>query len=539
MKTKLKSGLLLIAVIMTGIAISCKKDVNVQTINLDQTTATVQVGNTLTLNVIFNPVDATNKNIDWQSDNTAVASVSDGVVTAVALGQANITAVSQDVPAKTAVCEITVVPSDGQQITVSGDITSDTHWYANARYFLSGYVYVKNNAILTIEPGTVIKGVSTTKGTLIIERGSKIMAQGTSTSPIIFTSDKPAGQRASGDWGGVVLCGKATTNKHDSGAGVGVAEGGIGSQYGGTDDADNSGVLQYVRIEFPGIPLSSTANSEINGLTLYSVGSGTTIDHIQVSFSGDDSYEWFGGTVNCKNLVAYRGLDDDFDTDNGFRGHVQFAFCVRDPNISDQSGSNGFESDNDADGSVLTPVTKPIFSNITLFGPLCVTNPLPANHLFKRSMHIRRSSRLCVYNSIFAGWPVGLIIDGGTGNSPTMANNNVLQIEKVILAGMPANFEVASGTPVTPWTIGEEQAYFEDASRGNIDDMTVADIIGTTLINLTSPALMPQAGATWLTGASFTNSNLSGFESVAYKGAFGSTDWTSGWCNFNPQSTTY
>ena len=278
---------------------------------------------------------------------------------------------------------------------------------------LSGFVYVKNNAELTIEPGTVIKGVADTKAALIIEKGSKIIAQGTAEAPIVFTSAKEKGSRASGDWGGIVICGKATTNKHDGGtAGNGIAEGGIGSTYGGSDDSDNSGILQYVRIEFPGILLTSTDNSEINGLTLYSVGSGTTIDHIQVSYSGDDSYEWFGGTVNCKYLVALRGLDDEFDTDNGYRGNLQFLFGLRDPDNSDQSGSNGFESDNDADGSTLTPTTRPIFSNVTLYGPLTVTETLPANHLFRRAMHIRRGSQLSVYNSVFVGYPRGLILDG-------------------------------------------------------------------------------------------------------------------------------
>ena len=238
---------------------------------------------------------------------------------------------SQEDPTIRATCSILVTPSTGQVIQVSGDITENTIWYSAAKYMLSGFVYVKNNAELTIQPGTIIKGVSGTKAALIIERGSKILAQGTSSAPIVFTSDKPKGERASGDWGGLVLCGKATTNKHDNGAGVGVAEGGIGSNYGGTDDADNSGILQYVRIEFPGIPLTSTQNSEINGLTLYSVGSGTTIDHIQVSYSGDDSYEWFGGTVNCKYLVAMRSLDDVFDTDNGYRGKLQFLFGLSDP----------------------------------------------------------------------------------------------------------------------------------------------------------------------------------------------------------------
>ena len=523
------------------IATSCENDIALTGIALDQLTSSVMVGATIDLNVIFNPTDATNKGIKWSTENDAVATVTDGMVTGVALGTTVIKAVSNENSTLQAACNILVIPSNGQQITLSGDITSDLTLYSNARYFLSGFVYVKNNATLTIQPGTIIKGVSGSKGTLIIERGSKIMAVGTASQPIIFTSDKPVGQRAAGDWGGVVVCGKATTNKHDSGTGVGVAEGGIGSQYGGTDDADNSGMLQYVRIEFPGIPLTSTANSEINGLTMYAVGSGTTIDHIQVSFSGDDSYEWFGGAVNCKYLVAHRGLDDEFDTDNGFKGKVQFLMGIRDPNISDQSGSNGFESDNDADGSILTPVTRPVFSNATLFGPLASTTTLPANHLFKRSMHLRRASQLCVYNSIFVGWPKGLMIDGTTGNCPTMAKTSTLQIEKCILAGMLTNFEVASGTPVDPFSVAEEQAYFEDASRGNDDSETVADIIGSTLFTLTSPDFMPPANSFYLTGAAFTNSNLNSsfFTQVVYLGAFGTTNWTSGWCNFDPQNTSY
>lgn len=541
---KMKNLFVMIAAvaIMTCISTSCKEDIMVSSITLDKIDAAVAVGATTTLSVVFTPVDATNKGITWSTDNSSVATVdNNGVVTGVALGTAIISATSVDNSTLTATCNVLIIPSNGQQITLSGDITSNLTLYSNARYFLSGFVYVKNNATLTIQPGTIIKGVSGTKGSLIIERGSKINAAGTSAQPIVFTSDKAPGLRAAGDWGGIVICGKATTNKHDSGAGVGVAEGGIGSLYGGTDDADNSGLLQYVRIEFPGIPLTSTANSEINGLTMYAVGSGTTIDHIQVSFSGDDSFEWFGGTVNCKYLIAHRGLDDEFDTDNGFKGKVQFILGIRDPNISDQSGSNGFESDNDADGSTLTPSTKPIFSNATILGPLCSTTTLPANHLFKRSMHLRRSSQLCVYNSLFVGWPKGLLIDGTTGNSPTMAKTNVLQIEKCVLAGMQANFEAASGTPADPFSVNEALVYFEDASRGNMDNKTVSDILGANLLSLTNPNFMPASGAFYLTGAAFTNSNLSStfFTVVTHLGAFGTTNWTTGWCNFDPQTTVY
>jgi hypothetical protein len=152
---------------------------------------------------------------------------------------------------------------------------------------LDGWVYVKSGATLTIEPGTVIRGSKANKGALIIEKGARIIAEGTASDPIIFTSNQDAGSRSYGDWGGVIVLGNATVNKVDP-----VIEGGPTSTYGGSDDADNSGVLKYVRIEFPGIAFQP--DKEINGLTMGGVGTGTEIDYVQVSFSGDDSYEWFG-----------------------------------------------------------------------------------------------------------------------------------------------------------------------------------------------------------------------------------------------------
>lgn len=522
-------------------AVSCEKEIPVTSLSLDRQEATVQVGATLTILPVIDPLDATNRNVTWTSSNTGIATVNGGVVTGVAIGNATITAASDENPLFTATCEVTVVPSTGQVITVSGDITTDTRWYAQAKYHLSGFVYVKNNATLTIEPGTIIKGVSNTKATLIIERGSKIMAEGTSDKPIVFTSDKAPGQRATGDWGGIVIAGKAKTNKHDDGTGVGIAEGGIGTKYGGTDDNDNSGVLQYIRIEFSGIPLTSTANSEINGLTLYSVGKGTTIDHIQVSYSGDDSYEWFGGNVNARYLVALGGLDDAFDTDNGFSGKIQFGFILQDPLKSDQSGSNAFESDNDADGSLLTPLTAPVFSNITALGPLTVTATLPAETKHEKAMHLRRGTMTSVYNSVFAGFPQGLSIDGQKGNSPTRADQNELQIENTILAGMTVSYVEKTGTVAVPYTVAQHQAYFTASARNNADNMTVADIIGTGYISLTSPNLLPTAGSPLLTGASFANTRLTDpfFSPTTYRGAFGTVNWTSGWCNWNPQITVY
>ncbi|HEX2970131.1 MAG TPA: Ig-like domain-containing protein [Bacteroidales bacterium] len=514
---------------------SCeKKEVGVTGLELDKNEASVQAGATIQIATFITPADASNQNITWKSSDQSVATVEDGAVTGVAIGNVTISAISQADTAIKASCNVSVTPATGQVVTVTGDITSDTKWYAAGKYMLSGFVYVKNNATLTIEPGTVIKGVSGTKAALIVERGSKIMAQGTASSPIVFTSDKPKGQRTYGDWGGLVLCGNAPTNKHDSGAGTGIAEGGIGSLYGGNNSADNSGVLEYVRIEFPGIGLTATANSEINGLTLYSVGSGTTIDHIQISYSGDDSFEWFGGTVNCKYIVAFRGWDDDFDTDNGYNGKVQFFVGLRDPNTADQSQSNGFESDNDADGSTLSPVTSPVFVNGSLFGPLTTSNTT-ANALFRHAMQIRRGSRLSVYNSIFAGWPFGLYIDGAKGDSPAQATANTLQIENSVLSGMTTFYK----TDAT--SLQNTESWFTDASRHNETRATNDLLQLNNPFSLTTPDFLPAAGSTLLSGASFTNTRLtdSFFTQVAYRGAFGSTNWTTGWCNFDPQNTDY
>jgi Bacterial Ig-like domain (group 2) len=537
MKKILKRSKQLLA-FMTGFLLlitSCKKDdVIVTGITLDKTIATVQVGATVNLAPFLVPADATNKNIKWRSASQAVATVADGVVTGVSLGTTDIMAISQSDTTIKTTCSVLVTPSTGQVITVSGDITVDTKWYAVAKYMLSGFVYVKNNATLTIEPGTIIKGVSGTKGALMIERGSKIMAVGTAANPIVFTSDKPKGQRSYGDWGGVVLCGNAPTNKHDQGTGVGIAEGGIGSLYGGNNPADNSGIMQYVRIEFPGIGLTAVANSEINGLTLYAVGSGTTIDHIQVSYSGDDSYEWFGGTVNCKYLVALRGWDDEWDTDNGFSGKVQFFVSLRDPAIADQSTSNGFESDNDADGSTLTPTTSALFVNGSVFGPK-VTTSTTINSLFGHGAQIRRSSRLSLYNTVIAGWPYGIYIDGALGDSPAQATANTLQIENCIISGMGSNYKENSTS------LQGTEAWFTATAKHNTVLATNDLLMVTDPFNLTHPNFLPATGSPLLTGASFTNTRLtdSFFTSVTYKGAFGTTDWTSGWCNFDPQNTDY
>jgi hypothetical protein len=203
------------------------------------------------------------------------------------------------------------------------------------------------------------------------------------------------------------------------------------TQHGGNFDTDNSGVLQYVRVEFAGIPLEP--NKEINGITFGSVGSGTTVNHCQVSFCGDDSYEWFGGTVNCKYLIAYRGLDDDFDTDFGYRGKVQFGLSIRDKDLSDAAGdSNSFECDNDATGSTAQPKTRPIFSNMTLVGPKGNGSiSLPVGEKFEKAFRLRRNTATSCFNSLVVGWEKGLSIEGTAvvanvnGDTLVFSNNSL------------------------------------------------------------------------------------------------------------------
>lgn len=379
--------------------------------------------------------------------------------------------------------------------TVSSDITSNTTW--SGVICLQNKVYVKNGATLTIQPGTVIRGDKSTQGTLIITRGSKINAAGTASQPIVFTTNEDIGNRFEGDWGGLVVLGAARNNQPGGVANIEGIAPTTDTEFGGSNDADNSGVLQYIRIEFAGIALQP--NKEINGITFGSVGSATTVDHIQVSQSGDDSFEWFGGTVDCKYLIAYRGLDDDFDTDFGYRGRVQFGLIIRDKDLSDAAGdSNAFESDNDATGSVAQPLTKAIFSNITIVGPKGNGSiALPVGEKFEKSFRLRRNTSLSVFNSISTGWEKGLSIEGTsaednfTGDSAFFANN--------ILAGY------GTGVKVVTASMSFYNNFF--GSENNDSTSTVSAVNWVNLFTAlgSTPDARLNASSVAATGASFTN----------------------------------
>lgn len=368
-------------------------------------------------------------------------------------------------------------------VEVTANITTDTHWTAGNTYILRNQIYVKNGATLTIDPGVVIRGDHNATGAgLFITRGSKIMAVGTATQPIVFTSDNAAGSRAKGDWGGVILLGKGAYNVN---GGVNYIEGIAQSpdtQYGGgatPDNADNSGTLKYVRIEFAGYVYAP--NQEINGLTFGAVGSGTTIDNVQVSHSNDDAFEWFGGAVNCKHLVSFRNLDDDFDTDNGYSGTVQYGLVIRDPQIADDpavSTSEGFESDNNANGTAVSPYTSANFSNITLLGPV-FRSTLPNGGAiaagYKRGARLRRNTQLKINRSIFMSFINGLFIDGASTEANATAGN--LVVNNTVIAGTRDKALEVTSTSTFDITSWFNAATFAKVSTGNIIKTSAADLL--------------------------------------------------------------
>ena len=415
--------------------------------------------------------------------------------------------------------------------TLTGEISGITRNLVNDTvYILNGFVYVEDGATLNIEAGTIIRGDKDTKGSLIVTKGSKIYANGTADQPIVFTSNQPEGTRNYGDWGGLIILGNAPINVP---GGTAVIEGGVDTPegdgvYGGLDPLDNSGIIKYVRIEYPGIAF--VPGNEINGLTCGGVGAGTVIDHVMVSRSGDDAFEFFGGTVTAKYLIAHNALDDDLDTDFGFQGKIQFAVVKRDPNFADVSGSNGFESDNDATGSTNAPQTNPTFSNITVVGPIQNAGDV-INVNYKRGAHLRRNTSTDIFNSVIIGYPSGIMIDGALCEASATDNN--LKVQNTIIAGHNNDFEVAAGSTF------DANAWFTTAAYNNTIYDLSSDVMLTDAYNATSPNFLPMAGSPLLSGSSFAAPELAGFTNTTYRGAFGDLDWTSCWANWDPQNTNY
>lgn len=419
---------------------------------------------------------------------------------------------------------IVETPDPAIKALLTGDITENKTYTANDTVSLVGYVYVKSGATLTFESGTIIKSDIASKGALIIERGAKLVCNGTQDKPVVFTSGKPINERQPGDWGGIILLGKAPTNRTTEP----IIEGGVVKPYGGTDANDNSGSLRYVRIEYAGI--AAEPGSEINGLTLGGVGSGTVLENIMVAYANDDAFEFFGGTVNAKNLIAFATSDDDFDFDFGYTGRIQYAIAFRDPAIDDSDAGNGVESDNDGTGTSATPFTLPTLSNFTWIGPNGAANTAPNLNFANRW---RRGTKFSVHNSILMGFPKGgFVIDG---ESTALAySNGESQFKSNIVQASTFPFKSVGNTVYINDQQLEDKAILDGCLKFN----TSVQIGLTNISNLNAPNFKPAANSPALTGANFTGLN-SFFTVGTFRGAIGASDWTTGWTNFNPQTTVY
>jgi hypothetical protein len=270
---------------------------------------------------------------------------------------------------------------------------------------------------------------------------------------------------------------------------------------------------------------------------LCGVGRGTTIDHLQISYVGDDAIECFGGTVNVKHIVCYRNWDDDFDTDFGYRGFVQFGLSVRDPQIADQSGSNGFESDNDAQGNAYNPYTQPHYSNMTVVGPYTFDTNINSN--FKRGAHLRRNTQTSIFNSIITGYPVGLLVEAST--TQDNATTGLLRFQHNVLGNMADT--LATVTTANPNNVNGTfniSSWFGTSGWNNETVNSTSDFQFTNS-SLSAPDFTLNVSSPYNTGADFTNDYLAAsfFEPVTYRGAFGSTNWTSGWANWDPINEPY
>ncbi|WP_435353422.1 Ig-like domain repeat protein [Emticicia sp. SJ17W-69] len=459
---------------------------------------------------------------------------------------------------------VTAVPPT-PVVEVKGNLEGNVTWTADKIYKLVGFVRVgqedvfgtiTKTGVLTIEPGTRIIGDRATKGTLIVQRGSKIIANGTVEKPIVMTSERNPGEKEAGDWGGLVICGKAPNNLPDDKANREL-EGGYGAFHGGSDAADNSGSLKYVRVEYAGIPINP--NQEVNSFTFGSVGSGTTVDYVQASYGLDDSFEFFGGTVNCKHLIAYRGLDDDFDNDNGYSGYVQYAVGIRGTTQADQSGSNGFEVDNDANGSSNTPFTSAIWANVSIIGAKGKAET-SINIQFQNGAQLRRNNKLKIYNTFITGYPNGVYIDSQRGSAKTNAEKGDIDLQNVVLAGVdgwgtngwgqgfatnPKGFavsDVEQNAALTPILIGTQKPseWFVALKGNKILANTSKTGLSSTLWGTGTPTFTLTTGtAESLIGASLPATLPAFFDKTDFVGAFKDTDWTKTWAEFNPQSIQY
>ncbi|HKT59686.1 MAG TPA: hypothetical protein VJQ46_06520 [Gemmatimonadales bacterium] len=394
--------------------------------------------------------------------------------------------------------------------TLTNPIAASRTLYADTVYTLSGYVKVQNGATLTIQPGTRIIGDTTQPGSsLWILRGAKIDAQGTADAPIVLTSARSPGNRKPGDWGGLIIIGNGIINR--TGASI-LTEGGAAGQAenyaGGNDNSDNSGTLRYVRIEFAGYDISNGAGQELNSLSSYAVGRGTTYEYIQTMSGLDDSFEYWGGAVDGRYLISYESGDDHFDWTEGYQGRNQFLIAFQSQRLTPEPGTGVFSSDPrgfEGDGcdpavagctvtttGTSTPYSMPVWANFTLIGPGQLAS-IPSDG---NGAVFRRGTGGTLFNGVLSRWK-GIALNFRDEWTDTLfEQRDSLNVANVILAQNGFNFDTVGAGFAQDTKFGPANAIQAFASNVAVDTL-----LGLSL-NPSALDWTPKAGSPAASGGS-------------------------------------
>jgi hypothetical protein len=456
-------------------------------------------------------------------------------------------------------------------VTLSGSIAANRTLTPDTNYVLRGFVYVNSGATLTINAGTRIVGDTTALGSaLFVLRGARIVANGTEAAPVVFTSQRSAGNRSPGDWGGLIIVGNARNNR----SGNIIVEGSDGSVLGGnssgvvytggSNDADNSGTLRYVRVEFAGY--ATLTDAELNSYTFAALGSGTTLEYLQSVSGLDDSFEWFGGTVDGKYLMSYEAGDDHFDTSEGYRGRNQFLIAYQSAYLTPRAGAGaistdpqGFEVDGCNGGGCVAPAggnaqssgaadglwNMNMFANFTLIGVGAgVTTPTNGGV----GMVLRRGTGGYYVNGVVARWPRQAIsLRDSTSNNRFQADSLIVRNLYVADNGLQN-----SGVTFDPTgtNFGQEAAFTARNSNITVAASTVTAASLFTALPAGGTTAPTVAGFDWSpgSGSPIATGGLSSFSAdpriaaragtfivpTAYRGAAapGGTKWWANWTNY-------
>ena len=422
-----------------------------------------------------------------------------------------------------------------QLVLLQGNISIDSTLIPKNRYILSGKVYIKNGAVLTIPAGTVIevenKVNSEEKSALIITKGSKLNVNGTADNPVVFTSSSEI--KLPGDWIGIIILGNAPTNQKNAYA-KGLSK--IPDhQFGGADISDNSGNLSYLRVEYAG-GLNPSQEEEwewdmVSGLSFNGVGNKTSVDHIMVTKSKDDGFQFVGGTVNAKYLIASENGDDNFDFDRGYTGNLQFLIAYHKTYSKFAIRSNGMESLNDKDASNNTPFTRPVISNFTVVGP---ENTDLANQ--SQGIYIRKNTRFAILNSIIAGYSEGALMMCSKTKPILLNNEGSLFINNLTNSDLLANTFMYDNGPtgndihpdnqVKNFAVQTGNSIEKPSINRNLLIENISDLDFNSIYS-SNPDFSLKQGAKALSDADFNYPDLQNFfTKVSFRGAVGNDNWT-------------